>query len=162
MGKQHRRSKKQATTHTSEEAFSAHLSLYLTLLPRLEIVEDDKIFDLKADRETGFTRWGLRCFDSTCALLSTTKPDAWTKVAMQERSYVCKFWDFWRYETYTGARLPTVSATYGIQGLYIYMTALLGLYTEIGLSDPPPRRSAEDFDNWSNASILCLSASKWM
>lgn len=48
--------KKQATTHTSEETFSAHLSLYLTLLPRLEIVEDDKIFDLKADRETGFTR----------------------------------------------------------------------------------------------------------
>ena len=31
---------------------------------------------------------------------------------------------------------------------YIYnMTALLGLYTEVGFSDPPPRRSAEDYDN---------------
>ena len=44
--------KKQATTHTSEEAFSTHLSLYFTLLRRLKIIEDDKSFDLKADRET--------------------------------------------------------------------------------------------------------------
>ena len=52
VGKQHRRSKEQATTHTSEEAFSAHLLLYLTLLRRLKIIEDEKSFDLKADRKT--------------------------------------------------------------------------------------------------------------
>ena len=31
---------------------STHLSLYFTLLRRLKIIEDDKSFDLKADRKT--------------------------------------------------------------------------------------------------------------